>query len=255
MGIRTLHRTASLCDFNMGILPVVTYDNVEIQRDQILQENSGKCGVYCLTNITNKKTYVGSAINLRTRFYVYYSTSRLTKSNMAIYKAILKYGYSNWKLEILEYCDPKDVLVREQYYIDSLKPEYNILSTAGSSFGYKHTEETLGKFKLRVLSDEARANLAASATGRVLSEDTKAKISAARSGIKLSVETRAKLSAATAAIHGVSVNVTNIETGDTEQFSTMTGAARYLGVSRTTIKNIVRTGKIFRGSYSIELKD
>jgi hypothetical protein len=37
---------------------------------------------------------------------------------MVIYKAILKYGYSDWKLEILEYCDPKDVLVREQYYID-----------------------------------------------------------------------------------------------------------------------------------------
>ena len=121
---------------------------------------------------------------------------------MAIYKAILKYGYSNWKLEILEYCDPKDVLVREQYYIEnsSLKPEYNILSTAGSSYGYKHTLETLDKLKLRVLSDEARANLAASATGRVLSEETKAKISAARSGIKLSLETRAKLSAATAAI-------------------------------------------------------
>jgi hypothetical protein len=66
---------------------------------------------------------------------------------------------------------------------------------------------------------EARANLAASATGRVLSEETRAKISAALpygGGIKLSLETRAKLSAATAAIHGVSVKVTNIVTGDTE---------------------------------------
>jgi hypothetical protein len=63
-------------------------------------------------------------------------------------------------------------LVREQYYIDWLKPEYNILSAAGSSYGYKHTLETLDKLKLRVLSApmvEARANLAASATGRVLS--------------------------------------------------------------------------------------
>jgi group I intron endonuclease len=242
-------------DFNVGTLPVATYDNFEIQKDQILRENSGECGVYRLTNITNKKTYVGSAIDLRTRFYVYYSTSRLTSSKMAIYKAIQKYGYSNFTLDILEYCDPKDVLVREQYYLDSLKPEYNILSTAGSSFGYKHTEETLDKFKLRVFSDEARANLAASATGRVLSEDTKAKISAARSGKKLSAETRAKLSVATAAIHGVAVEVTNIKTGVTEQFSTMTNAAASLGVSRTTVKNIIRTGKILRGSYSIKLKD
>lgn len=92
-----------------------------------------------------------------------------------------------------------------------------------------------------------------------MSEETKAKISAARAslGIKLSLETRAKLSAATAARaspHGVSVKV-NIVTGDTEELSTMTGAARYLGVIRTTIKNIIRSGKIFRDSYSIELKD
>jgi hypothetical protein len=33
--------------------------------------------------------------------------------------------------EILEYCEPSKVLEREQYYIDLLKPEYNILKTAG----------------------------------------------------------------------------------------------------------------------------
>ena len=196
--------------------PVVIYENVEIQKDQILQENKGKCGVYRLTNIVNKKTYVGSARNLRTRFYVYHSASRLASSNMIIYKAILKYGYSNFILEILEYCEPDNVVAREQYYLDLLKPEYNILSTAGSSFGYKHTKEALEKMSVGrsaytgyKLSAETRGKLAVAATGRVLSEETKAKISAARMGIKLSDETRAKLSAATAAIHGVAVEVTN----------------------------------------------
>jgi hypothetical protein len=51
--------------------------------------------------------------------------------------------------------------------------------------------------------------------------ETRAKISSARRGIKLSVETRAKLSAATTALHGVAVVVTNIETGVTEEFSTL----------------------------------
>jgi group I intron endonuclease len=238
--------------------PVVTYENSEIQKDQILQENKGKCGVYRLTNIDNKKTYVGSARNLRTRFYVYYSTSRLASSNMVIYKAILKYGYSNFTLEILEYCDPKDVLKIEQHYIDLLNPQYNILSKAGSSFGYKHTKEALEKMSAARsaytgynLSDETRAKLAVAATGRVLSEETKAKISAARMGIKLSDETRAKLSAATAAIHGVAVEVTNIKTGEIKQFSTMTEAAAYLGVSRTTVKKTIQSRKIFRDSYSI----
>ena len=62
-----------------------------------------------------------------------------------IYKALLKYGYSNFQLEILEYCDPSIIIEREQYYIDLLIPEYNILKVAGSSFGYKHTVESLKK--------------------------------------------------------------------------------------------------------------
>ena len=65
------------------------------------------------------------------------------KRNMLIHKALLKYGYSEFRLDILEYCDGKEVIYREQYYLDLLKPEYNILKTAGSSLGFKHTSETL----------------------------------------------------------------------------------------------------------------
>jgi len=205
--------STSACNSN-NLNPVVIYENVETQKDQILNENKGKCGVYRLTNLTNKKTYVGSAINLRTRFYVYYSVSRLASSNMIVYKAILKYGYSNFRLEILEYCEPNNVVTREQYYLDILKPEYNILFTAGSSLGYKHTKEALEKMSVGrsaytgyKLSAETRAKLTVAATGRVLSEETKAKISASRMGIKFSDATRAKLSAATAAIQGVAVEV------------------------------------------------
>ena len=50
-----------------------------------------------------------------------------------IYRALLKNGYSNFSLEILEYCSPENVILREQYYMDLLKPDYNILKTAGSN--------------------------------------------------------------------------------------------------------------------------
>lgn len=69
------------------------------------------------------------------------------KSRSLICKALLKYGYSGFKLEILEYCSESVVINREQYYIDLFKPEYNILKIAGSSLGYKHTEETLAKLR------------------------------------------------------------------------------------------------------------
>jgi hypothetical protein len=64
---------------------------------------------------------------------------------MVINRALLKHGYSNFKLEIIEYCDPKELTRKEQYYMDLLNPEYNVLKKAYSSLGYKHTETFLIK--------------------------------------------------------------------------------------------------------------
>jgi group I intron endonuclease len=96
---------------------------------------------------------------LSRRLGEYFNFNQISKGKMSINKALLKYGYSNFQLEILEYCEPSDVIQREQYYIDLLGPEYNILKTAGSSFGYKHTAETLAKLRGRTLSEEAKANM------------------------------------------------------------------------------------------------
>jgi NUMOD1 domain len=69
---------------------------------------------------------------------------------MIISKALLKYGYSNFSLEILEYCSLNHLRSREQYYFDKLKPEYNILKTAGSLTGYKHNGITLVEIRKRL---------------------------------------------------------------------------------------------------------
>src|SRR5688572_20856885 len=66
----------------------------------------------------------------------------LSRSKSHILSAIQKYGLSSFSLEILEYCDSSDLINREQYYIDLLKPEYNILQIAGSSIGKLHRDET-----------------------------------------------------------------------------------------------------------------
>ena len=70
---------------------------------------------------------------------------------MAICRALLKHGYSHFKLEILEYCDVEGIRAREQHYLDTLKPEYNLLQTAGSSLGFKHSEESLAKLRKHLL--------------------------------------------------------------------------------------------------------
>lgn len=51
---------------------------------------------------------------------------------MAICRALLKYGYSNFSLEVLEYCSPNKLLEREKYYFELFKPEYNISQEPGS---------------------------------------------------------------------------------------------------------------------------
>lgn len=250
---RIFHSPTKLNDWDHSVIPLVTYNNIEDQKTLILENNKGKTGIYRWINMTNSKCYVGSAIDLRTRFWVYFSKTRLMDSKMPIYKAIIKYGYVNFKLQILEYCELKDLLVKEQYYINHLKPEYNILSVAGNSSGYKHTESTMAKFKLRMASDKTRANLAEAASGRILSKEAKTKISMARTGTILSNETKTKLSNIGAEIKGVPVKITNIVTGEVKQYSTLTLAGIDLGVSRTAVKKAVVSGKAIKKIYLVKL--
>jgi group I intron endonuclease len=115
--------------------------------------------VYRWVNKLNNKTYIGSSIDFTTRLYKYYSLKHLIKNKTPIHNALVKYGYSNFKLEILEYCNINDAILREQYYLDNLNPEYNILEKAGSSLGFKHSEKTLNFFKdERKVSEETKKN-------------------------------------------------------------------------------------------------
>jgi len=68
-------------------------------------------------------------------------------------------------LEIIEYCDPENCIPREQFYIDLLKPEYNILPKAGSNLGFKHSEETLNKMRGRIFSIETLAKMSIARKG------------------------------------------------------------------------------------------
>lgn len=107
---------------------------------------------------------MGSSIDLSKRLYRYYSLAHITQQSKfsLICKALLKRGYSCFTFEILEYCNKEDVLIREQYYLDLLKPEYNILKIAGSPLGYKHTEEDKEKMRgPRSLSPEHLAKISA----------------------------------------------------------------------------------------------
>lgn len=138
-----------------------SYPNPVLLKSVIYKENLKKAGIYRWTNLITGDTYIGSSINLTGRFVNYFSTKHLIRivkrSKSIITSALLKYGHSNFKLEVLEYCDPKVLISREQHFLDLYQPSYNILTKAGSRIN--HTEESLAKFKLRKLSKESTEKL------------------------------------------------------------------------------------------------
>lgn len=131
----------------------IVYDDSLLNKYNVLIENKDKSGIYRWVNKINNESYVGSSVNLTNRLRRYYNinylNSKIIIDNSRIYRALLKYNYSNFNLEILEYCNNEYLKIREQYYLDLLKPEYNICKTAGSMLGFKHSLKTLEKFKHR----------------------------------------------------------------------------------------------------------
>ena len=167
---------------SFNVTPVVIYDNASENKKIAIKNNRKKSGVYRWVHNKSGKMYIGSSLDLGRRLYSYYSLRFIESQakRSIIYKSIIKYGYSEFRLEILEYCNSENVIEREQFYLDYLKPEYNILKIAGSRAGFAVLEET-------------KAKIRATLTGRVLSESVKAKIKAARIGVKHSEATRAIL--------------------------------------------------------------
>jgi hypothetical protein len=115
---------------NTTTIPIITYANADASRSIICKENINKSGVYRWVNKVNGKSYIGSSMSLGNELTIYYSLNSLkikVRGSLIIYRALLKYGYSNFSLEILEYCESNMLKKREQHYINILKPEYNIL--------------------------------------------------------------------------------------------------------------------------------
>jgi hypothetical protein len=154
---------------NNNFTPVAVYAKADVLKFQVYLENQGKSGIYSWINLINGKQYVGSlppppgerggglseagcsaaAVDLRKRMISYYSLKYLaSNTSMAIFRALKKYGHSNFRLEILKYCSPEKCIKWEQFYIDLLSPEYNILKIAGSSLGHSHTEESRAKISV-----------------------------------------------------------------------------------------------------------
>jgi len=142
--------------------PVYIFENLETEniKKQILNETKGLSGIYMILNKITRDYYIGSAST--NRFYarfsnhvIYFRGSKIVKS------AVKKYELKNFAFIILELypnfvtkVNNKELLDLEDKYLKLLLPNYNILTEAGSSFGYKHTE--VDRLKLKDIYSNAR---------------------------------------------------------------------------------------------------
>jgi len=117
-------------------------------------------GIYAIRNLINGHIYVGSAVNLQKRRQSHFTMLKHGKHpNRHLKSAFAKYGEDAFAFEVLEHVqDKKNLIDREQHYIDTLKPAYNIAPKADSQIGVKRTEESRLRMS-RPRSPEARARI------------------------------------------------------------------------------------------------
>lgn len=111
------------------------------------------CGIYKIINTVNGHFYVGSTYDFRVRRNRHIFNLRRGKhENDHLQKAFNLYGEAAFQFVLIEILEPENdeqLWTREQYYIDQLKPAYNIAPRAGGTVGYKMTPEQLAKLQIR----------------------------------------------------------------------------------------------------------
>lgn len=101
----------------------------------------GVSGIYAITNKVNGKRYVGQAASIGDRWLTHKSHLNTGRHHSRHLQASWnKHGAEAFDFTLLELVPAdKDVLaVREQFWFDLLRPEYNAAPVAGSSLGLKH---------------------------------------------------------------------------------------------------------------------
>jgi hypothetical protein len=149
----------------LGLNPVYIYENIYLEdtKKQILNDTKGLSGIYMIVNKITGDYYIGSAST--NRFYARFSNHVIYFRGSKIVKlAIKKYDLKNFAFIILDLYpsvvtkeNNKELLDLEDKYLKLLVPNYNILTEAGSSFGYKHTE--IDRQKMRDIYSDTRREL------------------------------------------------------------------------------------------------
>lgn len=137
-----------------------------------------KTYIYTLTDpITNKIRYIGKANNIKARLRGHLSCKAKSRKNNWI-KSLKNSGFTPI-IEVLDEVSLSEWEFWERHYISLFKSWGFSLtnSTDGGeagpdNTGYKHTAETIEKFKNKIFTEEHKKNLSISLTGKTISKKT-----------------------------------------------------------------------------------
>ncbi len=144
--------------------------------------------IYLIKNKINGKCYIGQTIReLKYRINEHLSESRTLRHNYIIHKAIKKYTWDNFTVEVLESDIPLENLNKREIYFtlkyDALIPNGYVMR-AGEGKETIMSDETKQKISLSKMGDKNPAKR----------KEVKEKISKANIGRRMSVETKVKIS-------------------------------------------------------------
>ena len=233
-----------------NLTPIFTYEDLHLKdtRDRVLQDTKDLSGVYLILNKITLDYYIGSASTGRfyarfTNHLIYFRGSKIVKL------AVNKYKLSNFAFLILELFpeivnkeNNKKLLDLEDFYLKSMLPNYNILTEAGSSFGYKHTE--LDKIKMKGnYSLERRLQIGNLNKGKSLLLETKQKLREKallidKAKIKISEQSLLNMKKKSKPIILYNLDFTVFG-----QYSSITEAANSINCSIKTINRALKTEK------------
>lgn len=140
--------------------------------------------VYKIESLSTKRIYVGSTIDYKRRQWQHFHELKKNRHCSPFLQNHFNiHGIEDLTISVLEILPNKDtLLIKEQYWIDLLKPIFNTCPVAGIRSGYKLSLEHIKKLsainKGKIISQETREKISNSKKGCIPSEEHKEKIKA-----------------------------------------------------------------------------
>lgn len=242
--------SSTVTDFisHNNLSPAFVYEDLDKDptRKLINSDTKNLSGIYLILNKVTLDYYVGSAST--NRLYARFSNHLIYhRGSKVVKQAVKKYKLACFAFIIIELFpyvvnkeNNKQLIDREDFYLKSLLPNYNILTEAGNTFGYKHT--TMDRLKMKNnYSDKRRELIGSLNKGKKFSEETIEKMK--HSALIRSKPLLSEYAQLNMKKRSKPVTVYNLDKSVYGSYSSITSASYALNCDVKTINRALRTEK------------